>query len=106
MPRGSIIALHEGQAKEVYWEARDDTLSFDNKGQQRTNKEYLGKVWRQFKKRYCYKKSELFPSGQWHLHQSNAHAHYFILATNLLTRMDIEIVSRPPRSAEFAPFDF
>ena len=70
------------------------------------NKEYYMEVLREFRKRFCRKRPELFKSGQWHLHQDNAPTHKSIKVTSYLTYMGIKTVPNPPYSPDLAPCDF
>ena len=71
---------------------------------QSVNKEYY--VLREFRKRFCWKRSALFKSGQWHFHEDNAPVHNSILVTDYLTKMGIKTVPQPPYSPNLAPCDF
>ena len=62
-------------------------------------------VWREFRKRFRWKRPALFKSGQWHFHQDNAPVHNYILVTDYLTKMGIKIVPQPPSSPDLAPCD-
>ena len=73
---------------------------------QTVNKEYYVEVLREFKKRFCQKRSAFFKCGQWHFHQDNAPVHNSILVTDYLTKMGIKTVPHPPYSPDLAPCDF
>ena len=63
-------------------------------------------VLREFKKKFCRKRPELFKSGQWHFHQDNAPVHNSILVTDYLTKIGIKTVPQPPYSPDLAARDF
>ena len=73
---------------------------------QMVNKEYYVEVLREFRKRFCRKRPELFKSGQWHLHQDNAPTHKSTMVTSYRTETGIKTVPHPPYSPDLAPCDF
>ena len=73
---------------------------------QTVNKKYYVDVLREFRKRFCRKKTALFKSGQWHFHQDNAPVHNSILVTDYLTKMGIKTVPQPPFCPDLGPCDF
>ena len=73
---------------------------------QTVNNEYYVEVLREFRKRFCQKRSALFKLGQWHFRQDNAPVHNSILVTDYLTKMGIKTVPQPPSSPDLAPCDF
>ena len=73
---------------------------------QTVNKEHYVEVLREFSKRFCRKRPELFKSGQWHSHQDNAPVDNSILVTDYLTKMGIKTVPHPPYSIDLVPCDF
>ena len=70
------------------------------------NKEYYVEVLREFRKRFLWKRPELFKLGQWHFHQDNAPVHNSILDTDYLTKVGIKTVPHHPYSPDLAPCDF
>ena len=74
--------------------------------EQTVNKEYLVEVLREFRKRFCWKRTALFKSVQWHFHQDNAPVYNSILVTEYLTKMGIKTFPQPPYSSDLAPCDF
>ena len=66
----------------------------------------LGRLLREFRKRFRRKRPALFISGQWHFYQDNAPVHNSILVTDYLTKMGIKTVPHRPYSPDFAPCDF
>ena len=73
---------------------------------QTVNKEYYVEVLKEFRKRFCRKRSALFKSGQWHFHHDNAPVHNSILVTDYLTKIGIKTVPHPPYSPDLARCDF
>ena len=63
-------------------------------------------ISREFRKRFRFKRSALFKSGQWHFHQDNALVYNSILVTDYLTKMGIKTVPQPPYSPDLGPCDF
>ena len=61
---------------------------------------------REFRKRFCRKRSVLFKSGQWHFHQNNLPVHNSIFVTDYLTKMGIKTLSQHPYRPDLAPCDF
>ena len=73
---------------------------------QTVNKEYYVEVLTEFRKKFCWKSTALFKSGQCHFHQDNAPVHNSILVTDYLSKMGIKTVPQPPYSPDLAPCDF
>ena len=67
---------------------------------------YYVEVFRDFSKRFRWKRPALFKLGQWYFHQNNAPVHNSILVTDYLTKMGIKTVLRLPYSPDLAPCDF
>ena len=64
------------------------------------------KVLREFRKRFCRKRSALFKSGQWHFQQDNAPVYNSFLVTDYLAKMGIKTVHHPPYNPYLAHCDF
>ena len=73
----------EGQTEQIHPQNFDDPF-FDSTGMiymhwvptgQTVNKEYYVEVLREFRERFCRKRTVLFKSGQWHFQQDNAPVH-------------------------------
>ena len=64
------------------------------------------KKFREFRKRFRWKRPALFKSGQRHFHQDNVPVHNAILVTDYLTKMGIKTVPHPLYSLDFDPCDF
>ena len=62
--------------------------------------------FKEFRKRFCWKRSALFKSGQWHFHQDNTPVHNSILVTDYLSKMGIKKVPQSPYSSDYASCDF
>ena len=63
---------------------------------------YYVEVLRESRKRFRWKRTALFKSGQW---QDNTPVHNSILVTDYLTKMGIKTVPQPPYCPELAPCD-
>ena len=62
--------------------------------------------FKEFGKRFHWKRPALFKLGQWHFQQDNAPVHNSILVTDYLTKMGIKTVPHHPYSPDLAPCDF
>ena len=62
--------------------------------------------FKEFRKRFRWKRPALFKSGQWHFQQDNAPVYNSILVTDYLTQMGIKTVPQPPYCPDLAPCDF
>ena len=76
VPRGSMLALQEGQTEQIHPQTIDDPF-FDSTGMiymhwvptgETVNKEYYVEILREFRKRFRRKRPALFKSAQWHFH--------------------------------------
>ena len=73
---------------------------------QTVNKEYYVEVFREFRKRFRWKRPALFKSGQWHFHQDNTPVHNSIVVTDYLSKIGIKTVPQPPNRPDLAPCGF
>ena len=62
--------------------------------------------FKEFRKRFRWKRSALSKSGQWHFQQDNAPVHNSILVTDYMSKMGIKKVPHRPYSPDLAPCDF
>ena len=63
------------------------------------------RFFREFWKRFCWKRPALFKSDQWHFHQDNTSVHNSIVVTDCLTKMGINTVPQPLYSSDLALCD-
>ena len=73
---------------------------------QTVNKEYYVEILREFRKRFCWKRTALFKPDQWHFCQDNAPVYNSIVVTDYLTKMGIMTVPHRPYSPDLALCDF
>ena len=113
MNLASVFEWHK-RFKEGRESVRDDERCGRNKevrileliGQRVTVRVTILWFLREFRKKFRQKRPVLFKSGQWHFHQDSEIVHNFILVTDYLTKMGINIVPHRPCSPELAPCDF